>query len=190
MLQIALWKRVLILLVCLGGLLLAVPNLFYGPVERHNDAAAAIERGAVPTPELEAALAEWPEALPSGLVNLGLDLRGGAHLLAEVQLGDVYESRVEGYWPDVRDALREVRGQVGTIRRVRDTDPGELQVRISEPAGLQVAVDAVRDLARPIQSLTGVGQTDIDVTGAGDIVTLTLSEAEPAPPSRSSSRCC
>ncbi|MEM7491709.1 MAG: protein translocase subunit SecD, partial [Pseudomonadota bacterium] len=125
----------------------------------------------------EPALDDWPGVLPSGLVNLGLDLRGGAHLLAEVQLSDVYETRVEGFWPLARDALRQVRDQVGTIRR-QDAPPGELRIRISEPAGLQTAVATVRDLASPIQSLTGVGQTDIDVTGAGDIVTLTLSEAE------------
>jgi preprotein translocase subunit SecD len=176
-LQIPLWKRIAILLTCLAGLLLAMPNLFYGQVERHNDAAAAVEAGFVPTPEIEAALAEWPDFLPSGLVNLGLDLRGGAHLLAEVQLQDVYAGRIDGYWPEVRDALRDLRPQIGTIRR-QESPPDELRVRISQPEGMQVAVDAVRDLARPISSLTGVGQTDIEVSGAGDVLTLTLSEAE------------
>ena len=85
MLQIALWKRIVILLTCLSGLWLAMPNAFYTTVEQHNDAVAAIELGAT-TPENEALRAEWPEWLPSGLVNLGLDLRGGAHLLAEVQV--------------------------------------------------------------------------------------------------------
>ncbi|PWJ12100.1 protein translocase subunit SecD [Jannaschia seohaensis] len=179
MLQIALWKRLSILLVCVIGLLLATPNLFYGPVERHNDAATALERGSVPTPEIEAALAEWPSFLPSGLVNLGLDLRGGAHLLAEVQLEDVYAGRIDGYWPEVRDTLRDLRGTIGTIRR-QESPPDELRVRISQPEGMQAAVDAVRALASPIVSLTGVGQTDIDVSGAGDILTLTLSEAERA----------
>ena len=49
--------------------------------------------------------------LPSSLVNLGLDLRGGAHLLAEVQVSDVYEQRMAALWPDVRVycELREVK---------------------------------------------------------------------------------
>ena len=179
MLQVALWKRLSILLVCVIGLTLAAPNLFYGPVERHNDAASALERGAIATPELEAALAEWPDFLPSGLVNLGLDLRGGAHLLAEVQLADVYAGRIDGYWPEVRDALREVREQVGTIRR-QDGPPEELRVRVSEAAGAQVAVDAVRALAQPIVSLSGVGQTDIDVSAEGDLIVVRLSDAEKA----------
>ena len=32
----------------------------------------------------------WPKFLPSRLVNLGLDLRGGAHLLAEVNVEEVH----------------------------------------------------------------------------------------------------
>ena len=42
MLQIDLWKRVLIILTCAAGLWLALPNAFYGPVEQHNDAVKAI----------------------------------------------------------------------------------------------------------------------------------------------------
>lgn len=83
MLQIALWKRLLIILVCLSAVAIATPNLFYDRVERHNDAMALIDQGE-DTPELRAERALWPDFLPSFLVNLGLDLRGGAHLLAEV----------------------------------------------------------------------------------------------------------
>ncbi|MEM9796047.1 MAG: protein translocase subunit SecD [Pseudomonadota bacterium] len=179
MLQIPLWKRLSILLVCLLGLALALPNVFYSRVEGYNDAVAAVERGDVVTPEMEANLDDWPGALPSGLMNLGLDLRGGAHLLAEVQLGDVYQARVEGYWPAVRDALREIRDQVGPIR-LQEGTPGELWVRIDRPEGMQAAVDAVRALAQPVVSVTGVGAQDIEVTGQGDILILTLSETERA----------
>jgi len=87
MLQIDLWKRVLIVLTIVGGLLMAFPNGFYDRVERANDAAAAIENGSltvagedVPLAELEERAAAWPSWMPSNLVNLGLDLRGGAHL--------------------------------------------------------------------------------------------------------------
>jgi preprotein translocase subunit SecD len=38
------------------------------------------------------------------LVNLGvLDLRGGAQLLAEVKVEQVYEQRMRATWPEVRD---------------------------------------------------------------------------------------
>jgi SecD/SecF fusion protein len=178
MLQIALWKRALILIVAATFVIAAVPNFFYPRVEQHNDAIAAIERDGS-TPEREAARAGWPDWLPSGLVNLGLDLRGGAHLLAEVRVAEVYKSRMDGYWPEVRDVLREVRDQVGTVRRL-DAPPGELRVRISEPAGIEAALAKVREIASPVVSLTGLGSNDIEVRGEGSDIVVTMSEAERA----------
>jgi len=177
MLQIPLWNRILIVLVVLSGLSFAMPNLFYERVERHNDAAAVIEATGVTTEENAAALAAWPEFLPSTLVNLGLDLRGGAHLLAEVAVADVYETRMDSLWPEVRDELRDLRETIGTIRRI-DAPPGELHVRVSQPEGLPEAVSAVRELAQPVVSLTGVGASTLDVRGQGDTLIVALSEAE------------
>jgi preprotein translocase subunit SecD len=119
----------------------------------------------------------WPEWLPSGLVNLGLDLRGGAHLLAEVKVADVYAARIDSMWPDVRDALRDVRDQVGNVRRQPSVD-GVLRVAISNPAAMAVALEEVRKLATPVVTLTGIGQSDIDVTAEGDTIVVQLSEAE------------
>ena len=82
MLQIPTWKRVLILGIVLVGLLYAMPNLFYQRVETHNDAITAAERAGFETPEQAAARSLWPDWLPSSLVNLGLDLRGGARFPA------------------------------------------------------------------------------------------------------------
>ncbi len=177
MLQIAAWKRVLIWAVCLAGILFAFPNAFYSRVETHNDALAEIEAlGA--TPEREVAVGAWPNWLPNSLVNLGLDLRGGAHLLAEVQVGDVYDDRMDGYWLNVRDALVEIRDQVGFVERLEDAPGGELQVRISNPDGLEAALVAVRALAQPVASLTGVGATDIVVSGEGAVISVSLSPEE------------
>jgi len=177
MLHIPLWKRVIILGLVALGLVNAMPNLFYARVEAHNDALAQIEASGVETPELVAARDAWPSWLPSGLVNLGLDLRGGAHLLAEVQVADVYKDRMDGLWPELRDALRAERATVGTVRRA-SSPPGELRVQISQPEGMARAVEVARSLASPVVSLTGVGQTDLEVTGAGDTLTIALSEAE------------
>ncbi len=176
MLQIDTWKRVLIWLVCVTGLLLALPNAFYTRVELSNDAKAAIELGA-DTPENQAEAALWPNWLPSSLVNLGLDLRGGAHLLAEVKVEDVYDARMEAMWPEIRDALRDERSTVGTIRR-QDAAPGEIRVRISQPEGMPRALEVVRGLARQVQTLTGVGATDIEARANGDTIIVQLSEAE------------
>lgn len=177
MLQIPLWRRVLIWVICAAGLLMAMPNGFYPRVETHNDAVAALERGDVQTPELTAALGSWPSWLPSSIVNLGLDLRGGAHLLAEVQVEDVYADRMDNLWPEVRNALRAERATVGTIRRV-DSAADELRVRVSQPENIARAAEVVRDLARPIVSLTGVGASDLDVSTEGDAIVVRLSDAE------------
>ncbi|WP_299887140.1 protein translocase subunit SecD [uncultured Ruegeria sp.] len=176
MLQIDTWKRVLIWLVCVTGLLMALPNAFYTRVEQSNDAKAAIELG-IDTPEMQADAEQWPNWMPSSLVNLGLDLRGGAHLLAEVQVGDVYESRMEAMWPEIRDALRDERATIGTIRK-QPSDPDEIRVRISEPAGMPRALEVVRGLARQVQTLTGVGATDIEARAEGDTIVVQLSDAE------------
>ncbi|NOD77370.1 MULTISPECIES: protein translocase subunit SecD [unclassified Ruegeria] len=176
MLQIDTWKRVLIWLVCVTGLLMALPNAFYTRVEQSNDAKVAIELGN-DTPEMQAQAAEWPTWLPSSLVNLGLDLRGGAHLLAEVRVQDVYESRMEAMWPEIRDALRDERATVGTIRR-QDSAPDEIRVRISQPEGISRALEVVRGLARQVQTLTGVGATDIEARADGDTILVQLSDAE------------
>ena len=172
MLQIDLWKRVLIVLTCALGLWLALPNAFYGPVEQHNDAVKAIEVSGN-SPELTTQRDLWPEWMPSGLVNLGLDLRGGAHLLAEVRVEDVYENRIEATWPEVRDALRSLT----PVRRL-ESPAEQLRVRLNDADKMTEALQIVRELARPVQTLTGAGANDIEVSGNDGIITVTLSDAE------------
>lgn len=176
MLQFSLTKKILIWGVIALGFLFAMPNGFYNRVEAVNDARAQIANGDS-SPELIEAAADWPSFLPSALVNLGLDLRGGAHLLARVQVEQVYETRMNDYWPEVRDTLRVERETIGTIRRV-DGAIDELRVRISEPSQIARAVEVVSALARPVTSLSGAGSNDIDVTSDADMVVVRLSEAE------------
>ncbi|WP_146585838.1 protein translocase subunit SecD [Puniceibacterium confluentis] len=176
MLQIDLWKRVVIWGLVALGVFFALPNAFYTRVEMHNDAVKTIETQGT-TAELAAQEAQWPSFLPSGLVNLGLDLRGGAHLLAEVKVADVYAARLEALWPEVRDALRPERDAVGTVR-LQPSEAMELRVRISRPEGMARALEVVRGLAQPVVSLTGAGSTDLEVNGVESDIVITLSEAE------------
>ena len=175
MLQIDLWKRVLIWAFCALGLLFALPNGFYTRVEAYNDAQKAIDLGGVAGQEA----ASWPSFLPSSLVNLGLDLRGGAHLLAEVQVDDVYKARMKAIWPELRDILREERATIGTIR-LQDGPADRLTVKISEPDGMARAVERAGGLAKPIASLNAVGSKDLVVSSQDDILTIQLSDAEKA----------
>ena len=166
MLHIEGWKRVVIWATCAIGLLFALPNGFYGQVESYNDAQEAGQEAT-----------GWPSFLPSGLVNLGLDLRGGAHLLGEVKLAEVYTTRLEGFWPEVRNVLRNERATIGAIRQ-QEGGAGELVVRIGNPEQMDRAIEVVQTLARPVTSLTGGMTDDIVVTALGDNLIVTLSEAE------------
>lgn len=179
MLQIPTWRRALILLTCLVGIALALPNLFYNRVERSNDAEAVIAASGVSDSDLVSEASLWPSFLPDGLVNLGLDLRGGAHLLAQVQTEDVYAARMDGFWPSLRDALVAERDTVGFVTR-EDSADDVLRVKISNPEAMARAVEIVRGLATPVVSLSGAGQSDITVSGADGILTVELSEAEKA----------
>ncbi|MCL4152710.1 UNVERIFIED_CONTAM: hypothetical protein GTU68_047528 [Idotea baltica] len=109
----------------------------------------------------------WPTFLPDSLVNLGLDLRGGAQLLAEVQVEEVYETRMRALWPEVRDVLP--RATFGGVTDVSDTE-GELRVRIRNGEEMEAALQLVRGLAQQVVSVT-VSDTDMIIS---------LSEAEQA----------
>ena len=176
MLQIDLWKRIVIWSLCAIGLILAVPNGFYSRVEGYNDAQKVFEISGV---EVENA-PSWPSFLPSGLVNLGLDLRGGAHLLAEVEVEDVYAARMKSLWPTLRDTLRTERATIGTIRLQQDGPSDQLRVRISQPDAMSQAIAAAKTLSQPVSSITGAGARDLEVYGEDDILVVTLSEAERA----------
>ena len=179
MLHIPFWKRIVILGLCALGLLTALPNVFYARVERHNDAIVAAERAGFETPEQAAERALWPAWLPSGIVNLGLDLRGGAQLLAEVQVADVYKARMDSLWPEMRRSLAEARAEIGGVRRA-PSDPSELRIQIEKPEAMAKALEVAGRLASNVVSLTGVGQKDLAITAEGNTIVVRLSDAERA----------
>ena len=176
MLQIEIWKRILIYGLVLAGLIFALPNAFYSRVESYNDANLAIENGQDPN-LFKDEQNLWFDYLPSSLVNLGLDLRGGAHLLAEVRTADVHSQRIKSLWPDVRDVLRQKRLDIGTIR-LQDSGPGTLRVKISKPEAMQIALEAVGTLSKPVVSLAQAGAEDLKISSEGDDLLISLSDAE------------
>ena len=176
MLHIQIWKRVLICGLILAGLLFALPNAFYSRVESFNDASLAIEKGQDPK-LFKDEKKLWFDYLPTSLVNLGLDLRGGAHLLAEVRTTDVHAQKIKSLWIDVRDVLRQKRSDIGTIR-LQDSDPGTLRVKISNPEAMQTAIEAVTSLSKPVVSLIRAGANDLKIWSDGDELLVSLSDAE------------
>ncbi|MCT4373685.1 protein translocase subunit SecD, partial [Yangia mangrovi] len=152
---------------------LALPNAFYSRVEQHNDLVAQSASSTTAPPPEDTS---WPSWLSSSLVNLGLDLRGGAHLLAEVDIDGVARQRMDALWPDMRDALRELHAQVGNIRRL-DAPTGELRISISEPQGMAAAQQAARGFATPVGTLSGAGQSDIEALDENGTLVIRYTEA-------------
>ncbi|MGB1213989.1 MAG: protein translocase subunit SecD [Pikeienuella sp.] len=163
-------KKALIIGLCLLGVLLALPNGFYDLADDASLARkeiVALEDQARPIPDDVRARAEaWPSFLPGSVINLGLDLRGGAHVLVEVKIEDVVEERLVNLVADARAALREA-----GIRRytgLRATPEG-VSVRITEAADVEKAETALRGLSQPIaDAILGSAGPDLEITAAGD----------------------
>ena len=137
MLKFPLWKILLILMPCLWGIYSFSPHFFYSQVEKYNDLKKS---GLVETqkPLLEPQL--WYDWAPSDLVNLGLDLRGGAHVLVEVNLEDVYSERIQNFWPEIRKNLRAIRNDVGSFSQEISALNDSLIITISKKEGIEKAI--------------------------------------------------
>ena len=77
MIQFEAWKRFVIIIVCLSGLLAAIPNIISIPF------------------------------FPGKSVNLGLDLRGGSHLLLRADIDAVLTERLSDISESIRMSFRE-----------------------------------------------------------------------------------
>ncbi len=185
MLYFAPWKKALVLGLCLLGILFAAPNLFYDSADEAARARAEIarlaDRGVAAPPDVVAAAERWPSFLPGAVLNLGLDLRGGAHVLVEVAVETVWTQRLQSLWPEARDTLRGLRETVGPFRQVEGATDA-LVIRLNEPtpAGVDAAVAALRGLAQPVQQgLLGAVGRDIEVAGGADgVLRVTLTDLE------------
>ncbi|MFP4126664.1 MAG: protein translocase subunit SecD [Alphaproteobacteria bacterium] len=118
----------------------------------------------------------WPGWLPSGQINLGLDLQGGSHLLLEVDVDAVVEDRLETLESDVRLALRSER--IG-YRGLRVGDE-RVTFRLVDPAQRDAAAAAIEELnpRGSVNPTTGAldYQRRYDVEIEGDRVRIAFSE--------------
>jgi len=100
----------------------------------------------------------WPSFLPRPMVNLGLDLAGGSHILLEADATQVARQRIENMEESVRARLRlaEPRIRIGDI----SSSGGRLTFMVEDPA----QVDAAREQILPLTSGAGLtGQRDWDI---------------------------
>ena len=93
--------------------------------------------------------------VPHKAIPLGLDLRGGVHLLMEADTNGVIGARVTALQNDVRRVFREatipVQGGIGVQGR-------SVRVRIGENANRETALAKLRELSTPISNAV-IGQT-------------------------------
>ena len=145
MLDFPRWKVWGILLTILIGVIFAVPNFF---------------------PESQ--IGRWPGFVPHRQINLGLDLRGGSHILLEADTGDIAKQRLEVIEESVRSELRQGEGGRIAIGDVSTTG-GRLSFMLRNPADLDKAVERMRQLTRPV-GITGQRDWDVSVVDGSRLV--------------------
>lgn len=122
MVQIPLWKRILIMAAVALAVLFSAPNL-------------------LPKSENPADLPSW---LPHKTVNLGLDLQGGSYILLQVDLASVIKQRSDDLLASLRPALREQK--IGYKRLAVMTDGAGVRVTAREIADIPKIEQAIRTI--------------------------------------------
>src|SRR5215467_7437742 len=145
MLQFTPIKQALILLTCLVGLLLVLPNFIS-----------------------KETLSRWPSFVPRTQLNLGLDLRGGAHLLLAMETADVRKDWLDTLRDDARKRLREAKIAVAGLGIANNS----VQVRLARPEDADSAMHELRGLVQQ----TGILRTtvaDVQLTkGEGGLIII------------------
>ena len=122
--QLSFFRIFLIAIICFSSLLFASPNFFYGTVDKKLNNPTQTS--------------SWPDFLPSTLVKLGLDLRGGVYMLLEVKTDDVIREKFDFLWTDLRSSLVKKRKELGSIRRI-DTSGTDLKIEIGKSENIDFA---------------------------------------------------
>ena len=152
MLHFQTWKVVGVILTCLLGVIFALPNLF---------SKETVE--------------SWPDWMPKRQLSLGLDLRGGAHLLLAMDVNDVRKDWLESIREDARRRLRDARiGFTGL-----GIQGNSVVVRIAQPDQMDAALKELRGLVQPIGNpLLGSVGDDITVQRGNEPGLIVLQPTE------------
>ncbi len=149
MIHFSRWKIILIFALCTLGLVLAAPNLFS-----------------------KQQLAGFPGWVPKSTLNLGLDLRGGSHLLLEVDLKAAFKERLADLVQGIRAELRSERigysriGATGEQALVVIRDPDK---KARRGRGGQTNIERATKLLRQLEP-----GTEVDVSGARITINYTV----------------
>jgi SecD/SecF fusion protein len=137
--------------VILCGIVTALPNLFS-----------------------QSTLAQFPGWFPKQQVTLGLDLRGGSHLVLEVDARALVQERVQSLFGEARRALREAGIDTASVQR-RDN---AIIVVLKDAPRQADAVRALQGLATPVGAMAfGAGTSDLTVaTVSPEEIRVSLTE--------------
>ena len=152
MLYFSNWKITAILLTVFAGIVFAAPNLL--------------------SEENAKKLPDW---LPHYQLTLGLDLKGGAHLLMQVDEKKLLEERMEALRDDIRVKLRasSVRG------RARQQGDRAVAVRLNDPSQADRFREEMAELLQPTNTgaLDGFGIVEIEESSPSDgVLVYTLTD--------------
>lgn len=147
MLHFERWKIIAIVATCLAGLLFSAPNFFSKEF-----------------------VATWPNFLPKRQMPLGLDLRGGAHLLLAMDVNDLRREWLNQLREDARKNLRDAKIGFSAIGVSGDA----LQVRLAKPEDTDAAMKALKPLIQPIgNAILGTSGHNISIeTSDPGVITL------------------
>lgn len=140
------WKTWAVLFTLLVSTLFAIPNLFS-----------------------ERQVEQWPSFVPNGQLNLGLDLRGGSHILIEASEADIRRSRLEVLDEIVRTELRQADGGAIGFQDLGQRD-GTVSFSVRNPADFDRAMETMRRLSQPVSQLSGQRDLDVSVMDGSRIV--------------------
>ena len=142
------WATVITLLI---GFVLALPNLLPPSV-----------------------LSALPDAFPKQQINLGLDLRGGSHILLEADTADVRRQRLDTLEETVRSELRSASGGRISFGDMSLRDD-RLTFLVRDNNDVDRAVEAMRGISQPL-GVTGQRDLNVEVVDGNRIV-LTITQA-------------
>lgn len=146
-------KSILVILTCLAGALVALPNLY----------AKSTVQG-------------WPDWLPKKQMPLGLDLQGGAHLLLGMDVGEIKKDWLNG----LRDSAAKLMRDAKIPLTARGTQGDQLQIKLKNPEDTEKALKELRTLAQPIgNAILGSAGMDLDVKEGSEAGTITITPTEP-----------
>ncbi|TCN36358.1 protein translocase subunit SecD [Sinorhizobium americanum] len=129
---------------------------------------------AVPSVLTPAMREQFASVLPFKPVTLGLDLRGGSHLVLEVDGAGLQKARLNSLLDDTRRVLRGERVSASSAR----ISGNSVTVNVTDPADREKVLPKLQELAAPVGTVGfGGSAAELDVTTNGDVITLAMTEA-------------